>query len=125
MSAALKLDEEYRSTRAALVKAGIDMTDSIDALYRDWRRWHDKAQSRSAGERIEAANVDRWWALHLAQFRTLFDPPHVAARAERARKDRNPVRPRTHPVRSTGSLALSQSDSTGSFGAISLTAQRD
>lgn len=114
MNVFLKLDEEYRTTRAALVEAGIDMTGSIDALYRDWRRWHDKLQERSEGEPVESADVDRWWALHLAQFRTLCDPPHVAARAERVRKDRNPVRQRTAPVRSTSS-----------FGAVSLTAQKD
>jgi len=77
------------------------MTGSIDALYRDWRRWHDKLQERSEGETVESASVDRWWALHLAQFRTLIDPLHVAARAERVRKDRNPVRPRTDPVQKT------------------------
>jgi len=94
MSAVLKLDEEYQSTRAALVNAGIDMTDSIDALYRDWRRWRRKSKSRTADESLNVANLDRWWALHLAQFRSLIDPLRVAARAERARKDRDAVRPR-------------------------------
>ena len=45
MSAILKLDEEYRLIRAALVSAGVDMTDSMDALYRDWRRWRDKFET--------------------------------------------------------------------------------
>lgn len=98
MTAILNLDEEYQSTRAALVKAGINMTDSLDALYRDWHRWRDKSQSRSAGASVGAANADRWWALHLAQFRTLIDPLRVAARAERVRKDRIAVRPRSHPA---------------------------
>jgi poly-gamma-glutamate capsule biosynthesis protein CapA/YwtB (metallophosphatase superfamily) len=98
MSAVLKLDEEYRSTRAALVNAGINMTDSIDALYRDWRRWRDKSKSRAAVDSGGVANADRWWALHLAQFRSLIDPLRVAARAERVRKDRDAVRPRPHPA---------------------------
>ena len=98
MSAVLQLDEEYRLTRAALVKAGINMTDSIDALYRDWHRWRDKSQSRSAGESADAANLDRWWSLHLAQFRSLIDPLRVAARAERVRKDQSAVRPKPHPA---------------------------
>jgi hypothetical protein len=92
MSAALNLDEEYRVTRAALVSAGIDMTDSMDALYRDWRRWRAKSQSRSAVDVAGIANADNWWAHHLQQFRSLIDPSHVAARAERARKDRNSTR---------------------------------
>ena len=45
MTAILKLDKEYRLTRAALVNAGVDMTGSMDALYRDWRRWRDKSKS--------------------------------------------------------------------------------
>jgi len=98
MNGLLKLDEEYRSTRAALVSAGINMTDSIDALYRDWRRWRDKSQSLYAGESVDAANLDRWWALHLAQFRSLIDPLRVAARAERVRKDQSAVPVRPHPA---------------------------
>ena len=43
--AALKLDEEYRLTRAALINGGVDMTGSMDALYRDWRRWRYKSKS--------------------------------------------------------------------------------
>jgi len=35
------LEAEYRRTRAALLSAGVDMTDNMDALYRDWRRWRD------------------------------------------------------------------------------------
>jgi hypothetical protein len=48
VNATLKLAEEYRSTRAALVNAGVNMTDSIDALYRDWRRWRDRPPSLGA-----------------------------------------------------------------------------
>ncbi len=94
----VNLDADYRSIRAALVNAGIDMTDSMDALYRDWRRWRDKPGSLALVDGVGVANVDRWWARHLAQFRSLIDPPHVAARAERARKDRGAVRARPHPV---------------------------
>jgi len=98
MAAILKLDEEYRSIRAALIKAGINMTDSMDALYRDWRRWRNKSHSLAAVDSVAAANADQWWAHHLAQFRCLIDPLHVAARAERARKDRNAIRTRPHPA---------------------------
>ena len=92
MSVILELDEEYRLIRSALVNAGVDMTDSMDALYRDWRRWRDRAKSLVAVDSIEVANADQWWSHHLAQFRCLIDPLHVAARAERARKDRTAVR---------------------------------
>ena len=101
MTTTLKLDEEYRLTRAALVNAGVDMTDSMDALYRDWRRWRDKSESRVAVDAVAVARVDRWWADHLAQFRSLIDPLHVAARADRTRKDRNVVRTKPQPARST------------------------
>ena len=37
----INLEREYRSTRAALGNAGVDMNGIIDALYRDWHRWHD------------------------------------------------------------------------------------
>jgi hypothetical protein len=83
MNKFLVLDEEYRLVRIALISAGIEMSDSIDALYRDWCRWREKY----AGS-IKEAQLDQWWAGHLAQFRLLIDPPHVAARGERARKDR-------------------------------------
>jgi hypothetical protein len=98
MTAILKLDKEYRSTRAALVNAGVDMTGSMDALYRDWRRWRDKSESLTAADSVGVANADQWWAHHLAQFRCLIDPLHVAARAERAHKDRAAVRARPHPA---------------------------
>lgn len=101
MTTKLKLDEEYRATRAALVNAGVDMTDSMDALYRDWRRWRDKSESRVAVNAVALARVDQWWADHLAQFRSLIDPLHVAARADRTRKDRNAVRTKPQPARST------------------------
>jgi len=94
--AILKLDEEYRLVRAAVVNAGVDMTDSMDALYRDWRRWRDKLESLAAVDSVGIANADQWWAHHLAQFRRMIDPLHVAARAERARKDRSAVRARPH-----------------------------
>ena|SRR5579859_4018917 len=98
MEEPLKLDEEYRTTRAALINAGINMTGSIDALYRDWLRWRNKSKSRSGIDNLAVERADRWWGLHLAQFRSLIDPPHVAARAERVRKDRNVVRTKAHPV---------------------------
>jgi len=44
-AANVSLEEEYRLTRTALVKAGLDMTASMDALYRDWRRRRDKLES--------------------------------------------------------------------------------
>lgn len=96
--AALKLDEEYRLTRAALINGGVDMTGSMDALYRDWRRWRYKSKSLAAVDSAEVANADQWWSHHLAQFRCLIDPRHVAARAERARKNRGAVRARSHPA---------------------------
>jgi hypothetical protein len=92
MTTTVNLEEEYRLTRAALVKAGVDMTGSIDALYRDWQRWRAQPNAKSGGLRV--ADPDRWWAQHLAQFRALIDPLHVAARAERVRKDRDAVRTR-------------------------------
>ena len=88
MSTALQLDEEYRLTRAALVNAGVDMTDSMDALYGVWRRWRGKFESRVQANSAALGEADQWWSHHLAQFRRLIDPLHVAARAERARKDR-------------------------------------
>jgi hypothetical protein len=100
MTTKLKLVEEYRVTRAALVNAGVDMTDSMDALYRDWRRWRDKSESTVTVDAVALARVDQWWADHLAQFRSLIDPLHVAARADRTRKDRNAVRTKSQPVAS-------------------------
>jgi hypothetical protein len=97
MSNNLKLVEEYRVTRAALVSAGVDMSDSMDALYRDWRRWRDKSESMATVDAARVARVDRWWADHLEQFRRLIDPLHVAARADRTRKDRNAVRTKPQP----------------------------
>jgi hypothetical protein len=81
------LEEEYRLTRAALVRAGLDMNGSIDALYRDWRRWRDKSNRSAPGDRSAIRNADEWWARHLAQFRSLIDPVHVSARSVRAGKD--------------------------------------
>ena len=88
MSTAFQLDEEYRLTRAALVTAGVEMTDSMDALYRVWRRWRSKLESRVRANSAAVGEADQWWSHHLAQFRCLIDPQHTAARAERARKDR-------------------------------------
>ena len=88
MSTALQLDEEYRLTRAALVNAGVDMTDSMDALYGVWRRWRGKLESGVRANSAALGEADQWWSHHLAQFRCLIDPRHIAARAERARKDR-------------------------------------
>ncbi len=87
MSTALQLDEEYRLTRAALVNAGVEMTDSMDAVYRVWRRWRGKLDSRVRANSAAVGEADQWWRHHLAQFRCLIDPRHIAARAERARKD--------------------------------------
>lgn len=98
MPTTVNLDEEYRLTRAALVKAGVDMTDSIDALYRDWLKWRVKPKARAAGGNLRVADPDLWWSQHLAQFRSLIDPLHVAARAERVRKDQNTVRTRPQPA---------------------------
>lgn len=86
-SANLSLEEEYRLTRTALVNAGLNMTGSMDALYRDWRRWRDKLEAMAPLDRVATGKVDQWWARHLAQFRCLIDPVHVTARAVRARKD--------------------------------------
>lgn len=86
------LDAEYRLIRAALADAGLSLTDSMDALYRDWRRWREKAKSLGGVDRERMADADQWWARHLAQFRSLIDPSHLAARAERARKDESVVR---------------------------------
>ena len=68
MSTIVDLDAEYRRTRAALVNAGVDMTDSMDALYRDWRRWRDRSKSPVAVGRVAVVDADQWWARHLAQF---------------------------------------------------------
>ena len=73
MNAIIDLEAEYRLTRAALVNAGLDMTNSIDALYRDWRRWRDKSKSLAAVDRVGVADPDQWWARHLAQFRSLIE----------------------------------------------------
>src|SRR5216684_6610298 len=83
----INLEEQYRLTRAALVNAGLDMNGSIDALYRDWRRWRQKPKPLAPPDRVAIGNADQWWARHLAQFRCLIDPVHVTARAVRARKD--------------------------------------
>ena len=88
MTSFVHLDAEYRLTRAALLNAGVEMTDSIDALYRDWRRWRDFSGARALVNHRGAANADLWWAHHLAQFRSMIQPAQVAARAERARKQR-------------------------------------
>jgi hypothetical protein len=83
----INLEEQYHLTRTALVSAGLDMSDSIDSLYRDWRRWRDSPKPLTLPNRVAIENADQWWARHLAQFRCLIDPVHVAARSVRARKD--------------------------------------
>src|SRR5947209_580196 len=88
MTTTPELDEEYRLTRAALVDAGVDVTDSMDSLYRDWCQRRNKAKSRARVDSAALGNADQWWSGHLAQFRCLIDPLRVAARAERVRKDR-------------------------------------
>ena len=97
MSAIVDLEAEYRLTRAALLNAGVDITDSMDALYRDWRRWREQRKSLAPVDHARVAGLDQWWAGHLEQFRSLIDPPHVAARAERTRKDQCAVRTSPHP----------------------------
>lgn len=87
----LNLEEQYRSTRAALVAAGLDMSGTIDALYRDWRRWREKPKPLAPFDSVTIRNADQWWARHIAQFQRLIDPVHVTARAVRARKDRGGV----------------------------------
>jgi hypothetical protein len=96
MNALVDLEAEYRLTRTALVNAGVDITDSMDALYRDWRRWRDQRKSLASIDRIRVAGLDQWWARHLEQFRSLIDPLHVAARAERTRKDQGAARTSPH-----------------------------
>jgi hypothetical protein len=54
------LEAEYQLARAALLIAGVDLTGSIDALYRDWRRWRDKPTFRPM-DRVRVASVDQWW----------------------------------------------------------------
>jgi hypothetical protein len=39
----INLEKQYHLTRAALISAGLDMNGSIDALYRDWRRYGNSA----------------------------------------------------------------------------------
>jgi hypothetical protein len=96
MTAMVDLEAEYRLTRAALLNAGVDMTDSMDALYRDWRRWREQRKSLAPVDRARVTGLDDWWARHLEQFRSLIDPPHIAARAERTRKDQSAVRTSSH-----------------------------
>ena len=58
MTDIVDLEAEYRLTRAALVNAGVDMTDSMDALYRDWRRWRDQRKSLAPVDRVRVAVLD-------------------------------------------------------------------
>ena len=51
------LEAEYRRTRAALLNAGVDMTDNMDALYRDWRRWRDMPKTVTQANRPGAVAV--------------------------------------------------------------------
>lgn len=83
----IDLQKEYRSTRAALVNAGLDMNGSIDALYRDWCRWREQPKSLGPTDRVAIGNADQWFTRHLVQFRSLMDSVHVTARAIRSRKD--------------------------------------
>ena len=110
MSAAnISLEEKYRLTRKALVKAGLDMTGGMDVLYRDWRRWRDKVESMLPVDSVAIGKVDEWWARHLVQFACLIDPSHVTARAVRARKDSARVGEDSSP-RNTAVSSLTQSD---------------
>jgi len=83
----INLEEQYRLTRVALVRAGLDMNGSIDALYRDWCRWRDNPTPMALLDSGAIWDADQWWARHLAQFQSLIDPVHVTARAVRTRKD--------------------------------------
>jgi len=83
----INLEKEYRSTREALVNAGLEMNGSIDALYHDWHRWRRQPKTLGATDRVAIGNPDEWFARHLAQFRCLIDSVHVTARAIRSRKD--------------------------------------
>ena len=81
----IDLEQEYRSVRQALVRAGL-MVGSIDALHSDWQRWVNDSKS-GVGRRRAAWDVNQWWAQHLSQFRCLMDRPHLRARAVRKLKD--------------------------------------
>jgi len=105
MHAVIDLEAEHLLTRAAVMKAGVDVTDSIDGLYRDWRRWRDGRSSSAPTNLAQAAYVDQRWVRHLAH-RSLIDPPHVAARAERVRKDESAVHTRPHPAQKHQRLKL-------------------
>jgi len=48
----VNLEKQYHLTRAALISAGLDMNGSIDALYRDWRRWREKAKPLALPDRV-------------------------------------------------------------------------
>jgi hypothetical protein len=85
------LEQEYRLIRIDFANAELDVNGSIDSLYRDWRRWRDKSEVLSLPNRVAIDNADQWWARHLAQFRSLIDPLHMMARAERAHKDCMPA----------------------------------
>ena len=64
-AANISLEEKYRLTRKALVKAGLDMTAGMDALYRDWRRWRDKLETMVRVDSVAIGKVDECWARHL------------------------------------------------------------
>ena len=82
MNKCLMLDEKYQLVRTALIGAGIEMSDSIDALYHDWHRWCVKCRGQHS-----RSTAHQWWTDHLAQLSCLIDPSHVAARGERTRKE--------------------------------------
>ena len=81
----IDLEQEYRSVRQALVRAGL-MIGSIDALHADWQRWVNDSKS-AVGRRRPAWDVNQWWAHHLSLFRCLMDRAHLTARAVRKVKD--------------------------------------
>jgi hypothetical protein len=72
--------------------------EMLDGVHFDWRWRRNKLESLVAVDSVGVANADQWWSQHLARFRCLIDPVHVAARAERTRKDRSAVRARPHPA---------------------------
>ena len=64
-AANISLEEKYRLTRKALVKAGLDITGGMDALHRDWRRWRDKLETMVRVDSVAIGKVDECWARHL------------------------------------------------------------
>jgi len=84
MHAVVDLEAEYRLTRAALMKAGVDVTDSMDGLYRDWRRWRDKRRSLAPTDPVVPSRVPVPGHRHSVSHYH-FMPKHVASGTRRFR----------------------------------------